>query len=186
MERFITFRWVVVCLKVLGLLEVSFTYRATRLDCLIQRETGHRLERDSERRDMDHFRRRYRLLTYFFILPLLLSHGLPHRIGQVLDQLTSTDTAMRRSVKVGDETRRLSLYETVRIPSSPVLSTIFPELKSDERFNAALALAMSRDGSSGGTIRMAIIQEDGVERIFVPGDKLPSELNPFQSVHFAG
>lgn len=37
----------------------------------------------------------------------------------------------------------------------------------------ALALAMSRDGSSGGTIRMAIITEEGVERIFVPGDKLP-------------
>jgi len=37
----------------------------------------------------------------------------------------------------------------------------------------ALALAMSRDGSSGGTIRMAIITEEGVERIFVPGDQLP-------------
>jgi 20S proteasome subunit beta 1 len=37
----------------------------------------------------------------------------------------------------------------------------------------ALALAMSRDGSSGGVIRMAIITEKGVERIFVPGDKLP-------------
>ncbi|KAK4052034.1 Proteasome subunit beta type-1 [Microbotryomycetes sp. JL201] len=37
----------------------------------------------------------------------------------------------------------------------------------------ALALAMSRDGSSGGTIRMAIITEGGVERIFVPGDQLP-------------
>ncbi|GAA5952782.1 hypothetical protein JCM8115_002348 [Rhodotorula mucilaginosa] len=37
----------------------------------------------------------------------------------------------------------------------------------------ALALAMSRDGSSGGTIRMAIITQDGVERIFVPGDQLP-------------
>ncbi|GAA6005243.1 hypothetical protein JCM10207_002911 [Rhodosporidiobolus poonsookiae] len=37
----------------------------------------------------------------------------------------------------------------------------------------SLALAMSRDGSSGGTIRMAIITETDVERIFVPGDKLP-------------
>ncbi|GAA5920234.1 hypothetical protein JCM6882_003170, partial [Rhodosporidiobolus microsporus] len=33
--------------------------------------------------------------------------------------------------------------------------------------------AMSRDGSSGGTIRLAIIEESGVERVFVPGDKLP-------------
>jgi len=36
---------------------------------------------------------------------------------------------------------------------------------------------MSRDGSSGGTIRLAIITEDGVERIFVPGDKLPREFS---------
>lgn len=36
-----------------------------------------------------------------------------------------------------------------------------------------MALAMSRDGSSGGTIRMAVITQEGVERHFVPGDKLP-------------
>jgi 20S proteasome subunit beta 1 len=38
----------------------------------------------------------------------------------------------------------------------------------------ALALAMSRDGSSGGVIRMCVITEDGVERLFVPGDQLPT------------
>ena len=32
---------------------------------------------------------------------------------------------------------------------------------------------MSRDGSSGGVIRMCVITEDGVERLFVPGDQLP-------------
>ncbi|CAO3675355.1 unnamed protein product [Umbelopsis ramanniana] len=37
----------------------------------------------------------------------------------------------------------------------------------------SLALAMSRDGSSGGVIRMAVITEKGVERLFVPGDRLP-------------
>ncbi|CAD6908258.1 unnamed protein product [Tilletia controversa] len=37
----------------------------------------------------------------------------------------------------------------------------------------ALALAMRRDGSSGGTIRLADISEHGVERHFIPGDKLP-------------
>jgi len=37
-----------------------------------------------------------------------------------------------------------------------------------------LALAMSRDGSSGGTIRMCVITEDSVERLFIPGDKLPT------------
>mmetsp|Transcript_27662 Transcript_27662/g.67185 ORF Transcript_27662/g.67185 Transcript_27662/m.67185 type:complete len:213 (+) Transcript_27662:66-704(+) len=37
----------------------------------------------------------------------------------------------------------------------------------------ALALAMTRDGSSGGVIRMVIVDKDGVERKFVPGNKLP-------------
>ncbi|KAF8504217.1 20S proteasome subunit [Gautieria morchelliformis] len=36
-----------------------------------------------------------------------------------------------------------------------------------------LSLAMSRDGSSGGVIRMAVITEDKVERLFVPGNELP-------------
>lgn len=39
--------------------------------------------------------------------------------------------------------------------------------------DVALALAMSRDGSSGGVIRMCVITEQGVERLFVPGDQLP-------------
>jgi 20S proteasome subunit beta 1 len=33
---------------------------------------------------------------------------------------------------------------------------------------------MSRDGSSGGVIRMAVITQEGVERIFVPGNQLPT------------
>ncbi|KAF8450376.1 nucleophile aminohydrolase [Boletus edulis BED1] len=37
-----------------------------------------------------------------------------------------------------------------------------------------LALAMSRDGSSGGVIRMCVITEEGVERLFVPGNQLPT------------
>ncbi|CAL1701456.1 unnamed protein product [Somion occarium] len=36
-----------------------------------------------------------------------------------------------------------------------------------------LSLAMSRDGSSGGVIRMCVITEDKVERLFVPGNELP-------------
>ena len=32
---------------------------------------------------------------------------------------------------------------------------------------------MSRDGSSGGVIRMCVITEDGVERLFIPGNELP-------------
>ncbi|EAU84282.2 proteasome subunit beta type 6 [Coprinopsis cinerea okayama7 len=36
-----------------------------------------------------------------------------------------------------------------------------------------LALAMSRDGSSGGVIRMCVITENNVERLFIPGNELP-------------
>lgn len=38
---------------------------------------------------------------------------------------------------------------------------------------SALSLAMERDGSSGGVIRLASISEDGVERRVILGDKLP-------------
>eukprot|EP00163_Fabomonas_tropica_P010532 TRINITY_DN2069_c0_g1_i3.p1 TRINITY_DN2069_c0_g1~~TRINITY_DN2069_c0_g1_i3.p1 ORF type:complete len:198 (+),score=59.82 TRINITY_DN2069_c0_g1_i3:148-741(+) len=37
----------------------------------------------------------------------------------------------------------------------------------------ALALAMARDGSSGGVIRLATIDASGVERTMIPGDQLP-------------
>lgn len=46
----------------------------------------------------------------------------------------------------------------------------------------ALSLAMRRDGSSGGTIRMACIDESGVERHFVPGVSIKirqEKLAPF-------
>ncbi|CAO3588997.1 unnamed protein product [Absidia cylindrospora] len=38
----------------------------------------------------------------------------------------------------------------------------------------ALSLAMARDGSSGGVIRLAVITKDGVDRQFVPGNELPT------------
>ncbi|KAI8058548.1 proteasome subunit beta type-6 [Syncephalis plumigaleata] len=37
----------------------------------------------------------------------------------------------------------------------------------------AVALAMARDGSSGGVIRLAIITKEGVERLFIAGNDLP-------------
>lgn len=40
----------------------------------------------------------------------------------------------------------------------------------------SVSLAMTRDGSSGGVVRLAVITKDGVERIFVPGDKLPEQF----------
>lgn len=42
---------------------------------------------------------------------------------------------------------------------------------------------MSRDGSSGGVIRLAVITEDGVERVFVPGNDLPTFWVSFWSVN---
>lgn len=38
----------------------------------------------------------------------------------------------------------------------------------------ALALAMSRDGSSGGVIRLVVIDKEGSTRDFIAGDKIPS------------
>lgn len=41
--------------------------------------------------------------------------------------------------------------------------------------HVALALAMARDGSSGGVIRLAVITKEGVERLFIPGNELPGK-----------
>jgi 20S proteasome subunit beta 1 len=37
---------------------------------------------------------------------------------------------------------------------------------------SAITLAINRDGSSGGVCRMAVIDETGVTRHFIPGNKL--------------
>jgi hypothetical protein len=79
-----------------------------------------------------------------------------------------TDTAMRHIKKGGAETKQSTLLRTVRI-SQPHSSINSCSLLS----KTALALAMSRDGSSGGVIRMCVITEDSVERLFVPGNELP-------------
>ena len=39
--------------------------------------------------------------------------------------------------------------------------------------NTALALAISRDGSSGGVIRLAAVEEGGVERTVLTGHDIP-------------
>ncbi|RHZ52100.1 hypothetical protein Glove_465g65 [Diversispora epigaea] len=44
----------------------------------------------------------------------------------------------------------------------------------------ALALAMSRDGSSGGSIRMAVITEEGVERLYIHNKDIP-EYNDLEN-----
>ena len=46
-------------------------------------------------------------------------------------------------------------------------------------FFLALSLAMARDGSSGGIIRTAIIDESGVERFMLPGNELPQFYGMF-------
>jgi 20S proteasome alpha/beta subunit len=43
----------------------------------------------------------------------------------------------------------------------------------EEFVTQALSLAMARDGSSGGVVRLAIIDKNGVERKMVSGEKLP-------------
>lgn len=88
--------------------------------------------------------------------------------AKALALLTCTDTAMQHTRKAGAETRRLSSSSTVSLPpiSLPLERLLI-------RRASALALAMSRDGSSGGVIRMCVITEDGVERLFVPGNELP-------------
>ena len=37
----------------------------------------------------------------------------------------------------------------------------------------AISLAMARDGSSGGVVRLAAIDKDGVQRHYIPGNRLP-------------
>eukprot|EP00741_Cyanophora_paradoxa_P007295 tig00001098_g7056.t1 len=43
----------------------------------------------------------------------------------------------------------------------------------------ALSLAMSRDGSSGGVIRLVTIDESGASRRMVPGNRLPAFYEPY-------
>merc|ERR1711871_386815 len=45
--------------------------------------------------------------------------------------------------------------------------------KCKEFVTEAISLAMYRDGSSGGVIRLCTIDETGVERVMIPGNKLP-------------
>ncbi len=64
-----------------------------------------------------------------------------------------------------------SLYP---LPSYPIFSISHPSCyPPTPTWHTALALAMARDGSSGGCIRMCVITEDKVERHFVPGNELP-------------
>jgi hypothetical protein len=74
-------------------------------------------------------------------------------------------TAIQHIKKAGDEKKPLNSSKIVHL----LIITMFCPLM----ISKALSLAMSRDGSSGGTIRMCVITEDAVERIFIPGDKLP-------------
>ena len=37
----------------------------------------------------------------------------------------------------------------------------------------AIALAIGKDNDSGWVVHLAVITEDGVEHVLIPGDKLP-------------
>jgi hypothetical protein len=75
-------------------------------------------------------------------------------------------TAMLPTKKDGTRNKQSISSKTVRPFFLHFLQMIYHK-------PSALSLAMSRDGSSGGVIRMCVITEDGVERKFVPGDQLP-------------
>lgn len=79
------------------------------------------------------------------------------------------DIAMQRSRKVGVAMRLSNLSKTVGSSSIAFISEFLTNILAC----TALALAMSRDGSSGGVIRLCVITKEGVERLFVPGDQLP-------------
>jgi hypothetical protein len=76
-----------------------------------------------------------------------------------------TATVTLRTKKAGAEMKRSNSCETVGFLWS------CPSHWSEHC--VALALAMSRDGSSGGVIRMGVITKTGVERLFIPGNQLP-------------
>ncbi|KAJ2234014.1 Proteasome subunit beta type-1 [Coemansia sp. RSA 485] len=53
-----------------------------------------------------------------------------------------------------------------------------PDMNRDQCFDFvknAVSLAMTRDGSSGGVVRLAVITKDGVERFIVSGEQLPEQ-----------
>lgn len=50
---------------------------------------------------------------------------------------------------------------------------VFYKLKYDKSYIPGISLAINRDGSSGGVIRLACITKDGVERHVLTGDQLP-------------
>ena len=100
-----------------------------------------------------------------FHLEVVCSANHGQSAAQVLH--TFMVTAMQPIKKVGVKRRPLNSSKTVSMfaLSAKLCSYFFDTL--------ALALAMSRDGSSGGVIRMCVITEQGAERLFVPGDELP-------------
>ncbi|KAJ1813239.1 Proteasome subunit beta type-1, partial [Coemansia sp. RSA 2598] len=53
-----------------------------------------------------------------------------------------------------------------------------PDMSRDECVDFvknSVSLAMTRDGSSGGVVRLAVITKDGVERLIVPGNQMPEQ-----------
>lgn len=89
--------------------------------------------------------------------------------NQGLARRMCTVIAMQHTRMDGTKRRRSNLSRIVRVFFTHFLFL----LTSQSSESPALALAMSRDGSSGGVIRMCVITEEGVERLFVPGNELP-------------
>jgi hypothetical protein len=82
------------------------------------------------------------------------------------------DTVTLHTARDGMRRRQYNSSRTVRFD----LCSLLKSAQSCGYFCAkslALALAMGRDGSSGGCIRMCVLTKDKAERHFIPGNELP-------------
>lgn len=58
----------------------------------------------------------------------------------------------------------------------------FTQAECEEFVKNAVALAISRDGSSGGVIRTATINSEGITKKYTPGDEIPDPGKPGQFI----
>ncbi len=58
--------------------------------------------------------------------------------------------------------------------------------EAEELVKTALALAMSRDGSSGGIARLVTLTKAGAERKMIKGDEVPLFWDEIEPMHTNG
>lgn len=85
----------------------------------------------------------------------------------VLDSSTAEDFPTLQVREVLKCSCRLNFFKIDSHQARKVVSS------KHSSFSLALALAMERDGSSGGVVRLAAITEAGLERSVILGNQLP-------------